>query len=73
MNVQLVRALLEPEGYELRSAFNADEALRTCKKCGAVLPDPTGSERRVEVGLVDREQLGGSHGGCGRATDRIVG
>jgi two-component system cell cycle response regulator DivK len=27
MNVQLVRALLSPEGYELRSAFNADEAL----------------------------------------------
>jgi hypothetical protein len=23
------------------SAFNANEALRTCRQCGAVLPDPT--------------------------------
>jgi 3-hydroxyanthranilate 3,4-dioxygenase len=26
---------------EVIQAFNADEALRTCKRCGTVLPDPT--------------------------------
>jgi 3-hydroxyanthranilate 3,4-dioxygenase len=26
---------------EVMSAFNANEALRTCQQCGAVLPDPT--------------------------------
>jgi hypothetical protein len=26
---------------EVAAAFNADEALRTCKRCGTVLPDPT--------------------------------
>lgn len=26
---------------EVAAAFNANEDLRTCKKCGTVLPDPT--------------------------------
>lgn len=26
---------------EVAAAFNADKELRTCKRCGAVLPDPT--------------------------------
>jgi hypothetical protein len=26
---------------EIAAAFNADKELRTCKQCGAVLPDPT--------------------------------
>jgi 3-hydroxyanthranilate 3,4-dioxygenase len=29
---------------DVLAAFNADEALRTCSKCGAVLPDPTGTD-----------------------------
>ncbi|HUB95793.1 MAG TPA: 3-hydroxyanthranilate 3,4-dioxygenase [Stellaceae bacterium] len=29
---------------DVLAAFNADEALRTCTKCGAVLPDPTGTD-----------------------------
>ncbi len=41
MNVQLVRVLLADEGYDLRSAFNADEALNVLAtfKPGLVLMD----------------------------------
>jgi len=28
---------------EIAAAFNADKELRTCKQCGAMLPDPTAS------------------------------
>jgi len=35
---------IERELGRVVGAFNRDEALRTCRKCGAVLPDPTSYE-----------------------------
>ena len=41
MNMQLVRVLLSGEGYDLRSVFNADEAVKVLStfKPGLILMD----------------------------------